>query len=226
MTRVAVIIPARNEAGSVGAVVRDVRAVVDADVIVVDNGSVDGTGEAARRAGARVVECPQRGYGKACLRGIAAAQTATALVFIDGDGSMPASDIPALLAPILGGDADIVCGARHAAPGAMPAHQAWGNRLSITLLHQLYGVRLSDLGPFRAVRRQTLDQLKMRGSKFAWPAEMLARAARRGAGITEVPVGYWPRTAGRSKVGGTLRGSIGAGLGIVGALAWLRVAPL
>ena len=220
------IIPALNEAGAIGGVIEDIRSVIGADIIVVDNGSVDGTGDVARRAGARLIECPERGYGKACLRGIAAAPTATALVFIDGDGSMPASDIPALVAPILHGQADIVCGARQPAPGTMPAHQAWGNRLSIMLLHQLYGVRLSDLGPFRAVRRQTLDQLKMRESKFAWPAEMLARAARRGARITEVPVGYRPRRAGHSKVGGTLRGSIGAGLGIVGALAWLRVAPL
>jgi glycosyltransferase involved in cell wall biosynthesis len=225
VTRLAVIVPALNEAGAIGSVVAEIRAAVDAEVIVVDNGSSDSTAEVARRAGARVVGCPERGYGKACLRGIAATAATEAVVFIDGDGSMLAADIPALIAPILSGQADIVCGARHRTSGTMPIHQAWGNRVSIALLRWLYGVRLSDLGPFRAVRRQTLDGLKMTPSKFAWPAEMLARASRRGARIVEVPVGYRPRAAGHSKVGGTLRGSIGAGLGILGALAWLRVAP-
>jgi glycosyltransferase involved in cell wall biosynthesis len=225
VTRLAVIVPALNEVGAIGSVVAEIHAAVDAEVIVVDNGSSDGTADVARRAGARVIDCSERGYGKACLKGIAATAAKEAVVFIDGDGSMLATDIPALVAPILDDRADIVCGARQRTRGMMPLHQAWGNRLSTTLLRRLYGVRLSDLGPFRAVRRQTLDGLKMRASKFAWPAEMLARATRRGARIVEVPVGYRPRAAGHSKVGGTLRGSIGAGLGIIGALVWLRVAP-
>jgi glycosyltransferase involved in cell wall biosynthesis len=225
VTCLAVIVPALNEVGAIGSVVAEIHAAVDAEVIVVDNGSSDGTADVARRAGARVIDCYERGYGKACLKGIAATAAKEAVVFIDGDGSMAATDIPALVAPILDDRADIVCGARQRTSGTMPLHQAWGNRLSTTLLRRLYGVRLSDLGPFRAVRRQTLDGLKMRASKFAWPAEMLARATRRGARIVEVPVGYRPRAAGHSKVGGTLRGSIGAGLGIIGALVWLRVAP-
>jgi glycosyltransferase involved in cell wall biosynthesis len=225
VTRLAVIVPALNEVGAIGSVVAEIHAAVDAEVIVVDNGSSDGTADVARRAGARVIDCSERGYGKACLKGIAATAAKEAVVFIDGDGSMLATDIPALVAPILDDRADIVCGARQRTQGMMPLHQAWGNRLSTTLLRRLYGVRLSDLGPFRAVRRQTFDGLKMRASKFAWPAEMLARATRRGARIVEVPVGYRPRAAGHSKVGGTLRGSIGAGLGIIGALVWLRVAP-
>jgi glycosyltransferase involved in cell wall biosynthesis len=225
VTRLAVIVPARNEVGAIGSVIAEIHAAVDAEVIVVDNGSSDGTADVARRAGARVIDCSERGYGKACLKGIAATAAKEAVVFIDGDGSMLATDIPALVVPILDDRADIVCGARQRTRGMMPLHQAWGNRLSTTLLRRLYGVRLSDLGPFRAVRRHTLDGLKMRASKFAWPAEMLARATRRGARIVEVPVGYRPRAAGHSKVGGTLRGSIGAGLGIIGALVWLRVAP-
>ncbi|HEY9287070.1 MAG TPA: glycosyltransferase family 2 protein [Candidatus Dormibacteraeota bacterium] len=225
MSRVAVIIPALNEAGAIGDVVAEIRATVDAEVIVVDNGSQDQTATVARRAGAVVVTCPERGYGKACLRGIAEARGNDVLVFIDGDGSMPAVDIPALVGPILDGRADIVCGARRADPGTMPAHQRWGNRLSMALLRSLYGVRLSDLGPFRAVRATTLASLAMRASKFAWPAEMLARAAKVQARIIEVPVGYRARAAGRSKVGGTLRGSIGAGMGIVGSLAWVRMLP-
>jgi glycosyltransferase involved in cell wall biosynthesis len=223
--RVAVIIPALNESGAIAAVAVEILSSLDAEVIVVDNGSSDRTAEVARHAGARVVECAQRGYGRACLRGVEAADDAEVLVFMDGDGSMRGAEIPALLAPIVSDRADIVCGARRAVAGSMPSHQAFGNRLTSALLRWLYGVRLSDVGPFRAVRRQTLDRLEMRASKFAWPAEMLARAALKGARITEVSVDYRSRIAGRSKVGGTVRGSIGAGLGIVGALTWLRLAP-
>jgi glycosyltransferase involved in cell wall biosynthesis len=223
--QVAVIIPALNESGAIAAVAAEIHSTLDAEVIVVDNGSSDGTAEVARHAGSRVVECAQRGYGRACLRGVEAADDADVLVFMDGDGSMRGADIPALLAPIISDRADIVCGARRAVAGSMPGHQAFGNRLTSALLRWLYGVRLSDVGPFRAVRRQTLDRLEMRASKFAWPAEMLARAALKGARITEVSVDYRSRIAGRSKVGGTVRGSIGAGLGIVGALTWLRLVP-
>lgn len=222
-----VLIPALDEAGAIAEVVRRVPAALDADVLVVDNGSSDGTAAVAAAAGARVVHEPRRGYGRACHAGLAASPSAAVVVFIDGDGSMPPEEIETLLAPIAEGRADLVCGSRTARrePGSMPAHQALGNRVALVLLRVLYGVRLSDLGPYRAVRGDLLRELGMRPSRFAWPAEMLARAARRRARIVEVDVGYRRRSAGTSKVGGSLRGSLGAGAGIVGALLWQRVAP-
>ena len=222
----AVVIPARNEAGAIARVVARIPRDLGAEVIVVDNGSRDGTGEAARMAGARVVVEPRRGYGEACCAGAAAAAGAAIIVFIDGDGSMDPGEIPRLIAPIVADEADIVCGSRsHADPASLPLHQRIGNRLAVGLLRVLYGVRLSELGPYRAVRAATLAELGLRGSRYAWVAELLARAARRGARITEVEVSYRHRTAGRSKVGGTIRGSLGAGLAIVGTLLWRRVAP-
>ncbi len=225
--RCTVVIPALDEAGAIAEVVRRVPAGLRADVLVVDNGSRDGTAAVAAAAGARVVREPRRGYGRACHTGVAASPDATVVVFIDGDGSMPPESIDALVAPILEGRADLVCGSRTARrePGSMPAHQALGNRLALLLLHRLHGVRLTDLGPYRAVRGELLRDLGMRPSRYAWPAEMLARAARRRARIVEIEVGYRRRTAGTSKVGGSLRGSLGAGLGIIGALLWHRVAP-
>ncbi len=225
--RCTVLIPALDEAGAIADVVRRVPAALDADVLVVDNGSRDGTAAVAAAAGARVVHEPRRGYGRACHAGVAASPSAAVVVFIDGDGSMPPEEIEALLAPIAEGRADLVCGSRTARrePGSMPAHQALGNRVALVLLRLLYGVRLTDLGPYRAVRGELLRDLGMRPSRFAWPAEMLARAARRRARIVEVEVGYRRRSAGTSKVGGSLRGSLGAGAGIIGALLWRRVAP-
>ena len=223
----AVVIPARDEAGAIGAVVAAARRVVDGEVVVVDNGSRDATAAMAAAAGARVVRQPRRGYGHACFAGVAAAASATVVVFIDGDGSMPVDEIPRLVAPIRDGWADIVCGSRTLLrdPGSMPLHQAAGNRLALLLLRRLYGVGLTDLGPYRAVRMSTLQALDMRGSRFAWPAQLLARAARHGARIVEVDVGYRQRVAGRSKVTGSLRGSLEAGAGIIATLLWQRVSP-
>jgi glycosyltransferase involved in cell wall biosynthesis len=223
--RCAVVIPALDEAGAIAGVVGRVPAGLD--VVVVDNGSRDATAAVATAAGAQVIPEPRRGYGHACLAGVRACAGAEVVVFIDGDGSMPPEEIPALVAPIAEGRADIVCGSRMTRrdTGSMPAHQALGNRLALVLLHRLYGVRLTDLGPYRAVRGDLLHDLGMRPSRFAWPAEMLARAARRGARITEVEVGYARRRTGASKVGGSLRGTLGAALGIVGSLVRHRVLP-
>jgi len=150
------------------------------------------------------------------------------VVFVDGDGSMSPAAIPLLIAPIAAGRADLVCGSRRrlADPGSMPLTQRLGNRVACGLLRALYGVRLSDLGPFRAVRASTLRSLRMKGSRSAWPAQMLARAARRGARIAEVDVAYRARQAGRSKVGGSLTGSLEAAAGIVTTLLWERVASV
>lgn len=223
-----VIIPARDEAGAIASVVAAARAiVVDGEIVVVDNGSRDATAATAAAAGARVIRQPRRGYGHACLAGAAAVPDAGVVVFVDGDGSMPVEEIPRLLAPILDGRADVVCGSRIALrqPGSMPLHQSLGNAVALMLLRALYGVRLTDLGPYRAVRGSTLRSLSMRGSRFAWPAQLLARASRRGARIVEIDVGYRQRVAGRSKVSGSLRGSIEAGAGIVATLLWQRIAP-
>ncbi|HEX6538025.1 MAG TPA: glycosyltransferase family 2 protein [Candidatus Dormibacteraeota bacterium] len=224
---IAVVIPALDEAASIADVVTAVRdeleGAASAMVIVVDNGSRDRTAEVAETAGASVVRQPRRGYGWACRAGCDAARGSDVVVFLDGDGSMPADAIPALLAPILHGDADIVCGARSGRHIAMPWHQRAGNRVIGLLLRALHGVRLRELGPFRAVRTTTLDALAMPGSRYEWPAQLLARAARRGARIAEVDVGYRERSGGRSKVGGSLRGSLLAAWDISRTLVLERV---
>ncbi|MBJ7610418.1 MAG: glycosyltransferase family 2 protein [Candidatus Dormibacteraeota bacterium] len=221
---VTVVIPTLNEVGSIAAVVERVRLAIDAQVIVADNGSTDGTAGVARRAGAVVVEVSQRGYGHACLAGVQAAAGSKVLVFLDGDGSMAPEDIPRLVAPILGGRADVVCGIRPIQSSGMPPHQRLGNRV-IGLLLRRHGVRLPELCPFRAVRASTLLDLDLHGSRFAWPAQMLARAAGRGARIESLPVEYRERTAGRSKVGGSLRGSLAASWDISRVLIAEPVGP-
>ena len=208
---IAVVIPALDEEASIAGVVRSVlREVGGSTVFVVDNRSRDATGARAADAGAAVIAQPRRGYGWACRAGCdaAARMGASVIVFLDGDGSMPAASIPALLAPIVAGNADVVCGARTGTRAPMPWHQRTGNRFIGLQLRLLYGVRLRELGPFRAVRASTLAELELPGSRFAWPAQLLARAARRGARVVEVDVGYRERTGGRSKVGGTLKGSL------------------
>jgi len=208
--RIGVVIPARNEVESIGATLERIPHDLGTAVVVADDGSTDGTAGAASRAGAVVVSNPPQGYGWACRAGSssAALEGCDVLVFLDADGSMPPEAIGALVAPIRAGVADIVCGAR-TGPGlrSMPPHQRAGNRVIALLLRQLHGVRLSELGPFRAVRVSTLTSLELEGSRFAWPAQMLARAARNGARISEVAVEYGDRVGGRSKVGGSLRGS-------------------
>ncbi|TMC47758.1 MAG: glycosyltransferase family 2 protein [Chloroflexi bacterium] len=209
--RPALILPARNEAGALPHVLSRVPASLGAAVIVVDNGSVDRTAAVAAAAGAVVVSESRQGYGWACLAGTrrACELGCDALVFLDADGSMPPEDVSLLLGPISCGKADLVLGARRLTPGAMPTHQRLANRVIAHLLRS-HGVHVSELGPFRAIRTSTWISLGMSGSRFAWPAEMLARAASAGARISEVPVGYSPRITGRSKVGGSLRGTVAA----------------
>lgn len=195
-------------------------------MIVVDNGSSDATAAEARRAGAQVVSEPRRGYGYACAAGAAAAAEAGVIAFLDGDFSSAPADLPRVLAPVLSGQADLAVGSRalgRVAPGAMPLHQQFGNRLAAWLIRRLYGQPVTDLGPLRAVRRELLAELRMREMTYGWPTEMQVKAAKRGARIVEVPVGFYPRRAGRSKVSGTLRGTVLAAwfiLGVTLRYAW------
>ena len=225
--RTAVIIPALNEAANIGDLVRETLAQGVADVIVADNGSTDGTALAAREAGARVVTEPRRGYGYACAAGVAVA-TGDVLVFLDGDGSSLPAELDRLLAPLRSGEADLVLGSRslgHIAPGAMPAHQRFGNWLMARAMRLFYGVPVTDLGPYRAISRALLTALDMREMTFGWPVEMMVKAARRDTRIIEVPVSHVPRRAGRSKVGGSVRGSILAAYHIVTVILRYAFAP-
>jgi len=217
----AVIIPALNEAGTIADLVRSVREQPVDEIIVVDNGSTDGTADAARRAGARVIEESRQGYGHACAAGVRAAQGAAILVFLDGDFSFLPEEMPLLLSPIQAGKADLVLGSRERgsiAPGSMPFQQRFGNWLTARLMRLLYGVPLTDLGPYRAIRRQLIEDLSMQEMTYGWPAEMIVKAARKGIRILEVPVSYHSRRAGQSKVSGTLRGTILAGYRILSAI--------
>ena len=189
-------------------------------VIVADNGSTDGTAAVAEAAGARVVSEPRRGYGRACLAALAVLPAdADVAVFLDGDHSDYPGDLPRLLAPLLHGEAHLVIGSRvlgGALPGSLTPAQRLGNALVCALLRRRFGGRWTDLGPFRAIRRDVLDSLMMRDGKFGWNIEMQAKALRAGWIVTEVPVRYRPRI-GASKISGTLSGSIRAGTGILGA---------
>jgi glycosyltransferase involved in cell wall biosynthesis len=220
MPRVVVVIPAVDEEEAIGRVVTEIPAAAD-EVIVVDNGSRDGTAARAQAAGARVVREPRRGYGQACLAGIAAAPDADVFAFVDGDHSDYPQQLPSLLAPILAGEADLVVGSRRlgrAAPGAHPWHAVVGTRLCVALMNRLIGTEATDLGPFRAITATALRRLDMRDRDFGWTVEMQVKARRRGLRVREVPVDYRPRI-GRSKVSGTLSGSVRAGAKILGTIA-------
>jgi len=214
--RIAAVIPALDEEEAIGAVVREIPVLVH-EVIVVDNGSRDRTADAARAAGARVVGEPRRGYGQACLTGIAAADGADVLVFLDGDHSDDPAHLEDVVAPILEGRADLVIGSRtrgRREAGAHPWHAVLGTRACVALMNLLTGSRATDLGPFRAIAAPALRRLAMRDRDYGWTVEMQVKAARLGLRVVEVPVNSRPRI-GRSKVSGTVRGTIGAGTKIV-----------
>ena len=217
--RASLIIPALNEAECLGQLLSEVPADQLHQVIVVDNGSTDDTAGVAKIAGATVIEEPRRGYGSACAAGAAAAE-GDVLVFMDGDGSFVPSELVDLLVPIAEEEADLVLGARRFQESEnhiMPPHQRFGNHLFAWLLRRRYGLVLTDLGPFRAIRRELLMAMDMREHTYGWPLEMIIKTARARKRVLEVPVSYRPRFAGQSKVGGTLRGSV------LSAYRYLRV---
>jgi glycosyltransferase involved in cell wall biosynthesis len=210
--RVSVVIPTHNEAQSIGRVLADLPANVVTEVLVVDSNSTDGTPEIALKMGARVLQEPHRGYGRACLTGMAAASSPDVVVFLDGDYSDRPDELPLLLRPIVEGRADITLGSRigkQSTPGALPWHAALGNRLAAFLITLLYGVRISDLGPFRAGRADVLRRLELQENTYGWAVEMILKGTLGGFRIVEVPVSYYPRI-GRSKISGTLKGTVGA----------------
>ena len=227
--KVVAIVPAYNEALAITSVVNGLTKLKDsagqpllARVIVTDNGSTDGTGHMATVAGAMVVREERRGYGYACMAGIHAAHDADILLFVDGDHSIVYEETNALLAPFKDG-ADLVIGARkNIALGAMTLPQLFGNDLACRLSRLLWKVPMSDLGPFRAITQRALMQIDMQDMTYGWTVEMQLRAFELGQKVVEVPVSLNCRI-GQSKVSGTVRGVLGAGIGIfsmIGKLWW------
>ncbi len=217
--RTALVIPARNEEIGVAHVLTALPREFLDRIVVVDNGSADGTADVARRLGAIVVSEPRPGYGRACLAGVAALRPdpPDALLFLDADASDAPEELPAVLAPLRSGEADLVIGSRSRGDmdeRAHPAHARLGNRLATFLIRLRAGYRFTDLGPFRAIRWRAFEALGMRDPDFGWTAEMQIRAALAGLPVVEVPVTS-RRRVGRSKISGTFGGSFMAGLKII-----------
>jgi glycosyltransferase involved in cell wall biosynthesis len=227
MSFISVVIPALDEEEPIAEVVRAVAATnIPREIIVVDNGSTDRTASHARAAGAKVVEEPRRGYGRACRAGVhALSPECDIVVFLDGDGSDCPEFMSQLIEPIVAGTHDFVIGSRtrgQREPGSMNFQQVASGYLAGFLLRLLYGVRYTDMSPFRAIRPDVLETLAMKEETYGWNLEMQMRAARAGLRILEIPVNHRCRTGGQSKVSGTLRGTLVAGTRIIATL--LRIA--
>jgi glycosyltransferase involved in cell wall biosynthesis len=224
LSGVTVVLPALDEAEALPAALASFPPGVD--LLVVDNGSRDATAAVAAAAGARVVAEPRRGFGAACWAGVQASPEAEVLAFADADGSFDGADLARVAGPVLGGRADLVVGSRVTGTreaGAMPASAVAANRAIGLACRVLFGVPLSDLGPFRAIRRDTLLALGIRDRGQGWPLEMVGRAGRAGLRVVEVPVHYRPRAGGASKVSGSLRGSLRAATAMA-AVTWRLLA--
>jgi glycosyltransferase involved in cell wall biosynthesis len=212
-----VILPALNEAEALPWVLE--RMPSGFDPIVVDNGSTDGTGQVAERLGARVIGEPRRGFGAACFAGLQAASSPV-VCFMDADGSLDPRELLGVVVPVLEGEADLVLGARRPAVGGVwPVHARLANRALAAELRRRTGLPLRDIGPMRAARRAPLLELGLVDRRFGWPLEMVLRAAHRGWSVREVEVAYLPRRGGRSKVSGSVRGSMLAVRDMTAALA-------
>jgi glycosyltransferase involved in cell wall biosynthesis len=225
--QISVIIPALNEAESIGRVLAGIPSHSNLEVLVVDGGSRDDTVAIAKAAGARVIQELRQGYGQACASGLAAA-LGEVVVFMDGDGADDPDEIGRLIAPIFDQEMDLVLGSRlrgNIESGAMPWHQLAGNWLSARLIHLLYRLPLTDLSPFRAARRERLIGLEMQEMTYGWPTEMIAKAARGGWRVQEIPVGYRPRLGGKSKISGTWKGSALATYFILRTILRYRLKP-
>lgn len=224
---ISAIIPARNEAKSIERVVSQLIALQSSsgspllhEVIVADNGSTDATADLAIKAGAKVVDVMQIGYGHACWQ---AAQNSCSeiLLFVDGDGAADSAQAPLLLNAIAKG-ADLVIGVRQdIEPHAMTFSQTFGNGLACLLVRIIWGVPVSDLGPYRAIRREAFEQLQMQDRHYGWTIEMQIRAYVLGLRVKEVPVRWLARTSGYSKISGNFSGVVGAAYGILGMIAKL-----
>ena len=213
---IAVIIPALNEERAIASVIGDLPPCIQ-QLIVVDNGSMDRTGEIAAELGATVVREPKLGYGRACLAGMAALKSPDVVVFLDGDYSDHPDELPQLVAPIAENRADLTIGSRvlgRRERGALTPQARFGNALATMLIRALFGVRFTDLGPFRAIGYEQLLQLDMADRDYGWTVEMQVKAARLGLQCCEIPVSY-RRRIGVSKISGTVIGSIKAGYKIL-----------
>ncbi|HKV13250.1 MAG TPA: glycosyltransferase family 2 protein [Thermoanaerobaculia bacterium] len=219
-----VVIPALNEEASLPLVLADLPRPPVRRVVVADNGSQDGTVRVAREGGAEVVTAARRGYGSACLAGLDhLRQTGPpdVVVFVDADYSDHPGELPRLVAPILAGEADLVIGSRvlgEREPGALLPQARAGNLVACVLIRLFYGHRFTDLGPFRAIRWESLEKIGMSDPNFGWTAEMQVKALRHGLRATEVPVSY-RRRVGVSKITGTVSGTIRAGYKILWTVA-------
>jgi len=229
---VAVIIPAFNEANSIGLVIQAIPCATVHHIVVCNNGSTDGTSKVARENGAIVVDEPQRGYGNACLAGIAYLKSLKnppeIIVFLDGDFSDYPEELPRLTRPIIAGETDLVIGSRvkgKKEKGALLPHQAFGNWLAVNLIKIMFGYTYSDLGPFRAIRSQSLDLLDMRDTTYGWTVEMQVKAAKYGLSVLEIPVKYRKRI-GKSKVSGTIKGSFLAAYKIIFTIFKEKLTPV
>ena len=226
-----IVLPVLDEAAALPGLLAELAAAgLLGRAVFVDNGSIDGSDRLIEQAGGFVIREPRRGYGYACLAGVqmhADREAPDVVVFMEADGTDDPRDLPRLVGPLLAGDVDLMVGSRREAvrhKGGMPAHQRWGNAITVACLRTLFGVRLPDNGPFRAVRADLLADLAMEPSAYAWTTEMVIKATRAGARLEWVETSYRDRR-GASKIAGSFRGTLGAFAGIFGTMLRLKLRP-